>query len=373
LVLVASQVLPTQRYKESNDTAIRSGTEVVAATTDDAAQDGTLDVSLAELSLGQRLASTSKSGKFGSIDHPDPQRNKQEGATATRGTFILKADTPTLTRTLTQALHSNDTPLLESVLANSSRQLIAGTVQRLQPQYAVPLIMACVERMNRGARAGRGKGRGGGAGAQRAGLMVRWIRAVLVAHTAHLMTVPDLVTRLSALHTSLTQRLALQDRLLSLNGRLDLILSQIEHRAAVAPPIPAKGLQSNTTQKPKEQTDRKRGETFKYVEGESSDEAEAAESNAMEVDPNVMDEDEEIEIDANVEEAEDEGSIEDVELGASDAESDIGADDQDEADDDSEGDEGYEDDSPRVNGFLDIEAEGSSDEGESASEDESDE
>lgn len=366
--------MPTQRYKESNDTAIRSGTEAVAATTDDAAQDGTLDVSLAELSLGQRLASTSKSGKFGSIDHPDPQRNGREGATVTRGTFILKADAPTLTRTLTQALHSNDTPLLESVLANSSRQLIAGTVQRLQPQYAVPLIMACVERMNRGARAGRGKGRGGGAGAQRAELMARWIRAVLVAHTAHLMTVPDLVTRLSALHTSLTQRLALQDRLLSLNGRLDLILSQIEHRAAVAPPISAKGPQSNTTQRPKEQTDRKRGETFKYVEGESSDEAEAAESNAMEVDPNVVDEeDEETEIDANVEEAEDEGSIEDVELGASDGESDIGADDHDEADDDSEGDQSYEDDSPRVNGFLDIEAEESSGEGESASEDESDE
>jgi U3 small nucleolar RNA-associated protein 5 len=357
------QVLPTQRYKEGNDIAIRSGAEAVAITEDNAAQDGTLDVSLAELSLGQRLASTSKSDKSGTLDHPHLQLHEHKGENAPREAFILKADVPTLTRTLTQALHSNDTPLLESVLANSSRQLIAGTVQRLQPQYALPLIMACVERMNRGARAGRGKGRGGGASAQRAELMVRWIRAVLVAHTAHLLTLPDLVSRLSALHTSLTQRLALQDRLLALNGRLDLVLSQIEQRAAIGPPAPVPAPQSSKARKRKARKERKRTEAFKYVEGESSDEA--GEPNAMDVDPN--DEDEEAEMDGDVGETEDEGSIEEVELGASDSV----PDDDDEADDDSnEDDEGEddEDESPHINGFLDIEAEESSGEGESSSE-----
>ena len=364
---VAPKILPTQRYKEGNDTAIRSGAQVIATAADDAAQDGALDVSLAELSLGQRLASTSTPAQSGSLDH---HQNRQEGVDAQQRNFILKTDAPTLTRTLTQALHSNDTPLLESVLAKSSRKLIAGTVQRLQPQYALPLIMACVERMNRGARAGKDKGRGGGAAAQRAELMVRWIRAVLVAHTAHLLTVPDLVTRLSALHTSLTQRLALQDRLLSLNGRLDLILSQIEHRAAVAP-----ASRTSAAQKQNAPKDKKRPESFKYVEGESSDEA--REPNAMEVDPDGGGEgegeekDEEPGIDDDVEEAEDEGSVEDVELGASDGQTDGGSDYDDEVDDDSgEGED--EDESPPVNGFLDIEAEESSDEGDSMS-DQSDE
>lgn len=357
------QVLPTQKYKEGNDIVIRSGAEAVAITEDNAVQDGTLDVTLAELSLGQRLASTSKSSKTGTIDHPHLQLDGPEGANARQEAFILKADAPTLTRTLTQALHSNDTGLLENVLAHSSKQLIAATVQQLQPQYALPLIMACVERMNRGAGAGRGKGRGGGASAQRAELMVRWIRAVLVAHTAHLLTVPDLVSRLSALHTSLTQRLALQDRLLSLNGRLDLVLSQIEHRAAIGPPALVPAPQSTKARKRKGPKDGKRDEAFKYVEGESSDEA--GEPNAMDLDAN--NEDEVTEVDGEVE---DEGSIEEVELGASDS----APDDGDEADNDGDNDEDENmdeddvDDLPHINGFLDIEAEESSGEGESASE-----
>jgi U3 small nucleolar RNA-associated protein 5 len=100
-------------------------------------------------------------------------------------------DAISLTRTLTQALHSSDTRLLESVLAHSSQTLINTTVRRLPPQLAVPLLTACVERLNRGARAGTGKGRGDGSGASapRGNLMVKWIRAVLVGHTAHLMAV----------------------------------------------------------------------------------------------------------------------------------------------------------------------------------------
>lgn len=182
-----SKVLSTKRYKEGNDLVVRSGAEVVPILDDLAAttQDGTLDTTLAELSLGERLAA-SKAGASSTIDHA----TAGGPSTAARAApFILQANAPTLTRTLTQALHSNDVPLLEGVLANSSRQLILHTVRRLQPQFAVPLVMACVERMNRGARAGRAKGRGGGASAQRAELMIRWIRAVLVVHTAHLMTV----------------------------------------------------------------------------------------------------------------------------------------------------------------------------------------
>lgn len=333
----------------------------MAAIGTNAGQDGTLDTSLAELSLGQRLASNKPNGGT-TIDHAQP------GDSQSQAHFILKADAPTLTRTLTQALHSNDTPLLESVLANSSRALIAGTVQRLQPQYALPLIMACVERINRGARAGRGKGRGGGASAQRAELMVRWIRAVLVAHTAHLMTVPDLVSRLSALHTTVVQRTNLQDRLLSLNGRLDLVLAQIEYRASLPAPTPvvpvAPAQQSIAARKRKARKERKRAEGAKYVEGESSDDDE--EQNAMQVDGEEEDDsnEESEEDDDDVSEAEDDGSVEDIELGAEDSDIDSAS-----GDESVDGDSDDDDESGgklRTNGFLDLEADESSGDSDSA-------
>jgi U3 small nucleolar RNA-associated protein 5 len=159
-------------------------------------QYGELDAELAELSLGQRLAvpaSTIKDddpvsgSKKKKPDAPASKPADDEGAPPIR----MTTDAISLTRTLTQALHSSDTRLLESVLAHSSQTLINNTVRRLPPQLAVPLLTACVERLNRGARAGTGKGRGDGSGAsaQRGTLMVRWIRAVLVGHTAYLMTV----------------------------------------------------------------------------------------------------------------------------------------------------------------------------------------
>ena len=58
---------------------------------------------------------------------------------------------------------------------------------------------------------------------------------------------PDLVARLSGLYQTLTARLALQDSLLSLSGRLDMVISQIEMRSSAAPaplPMPKKGKKS---------------------------------------------------------------------------------------------------------------------------------
>lgn len=146
---------------------------------------------------------------------------------------------------------------------------------------------------------------------------------------------PDLVARLAGLHATLTARASLQDSLRGLSGRLDLVLQQMELRAAPAPaPLgrPGKGKQGARVAR-------------KYVEGESDEE-----EGGMDVD---------------VEEGSDAGSVEDVELGgASDEESseeeeeeEEESSDDDDADEDDEGDEG-----PKLNGFIDDEAE-ESDEG----------
>ena len=173
------QAAPNKRYVEPSSLAVRSGTEFAQdASADDLADlGGDLDVDLAELSLGQRLSAldppASRPADAEHSDSDDPERPPP------RTSRTDQPNTITLTRTLIQAIHSTDTKLLETCLMYSDLTLITQTVQRLPPQLAVPLLGACVQRL----------GRTSAPGTQRAGVLVRWIRAVLVIHSGHLMTV----------------------------------------------------------------------------------------------------------------------------------------------------------------------------------------
>jgi len=140
------------------------------------------------------------------------------------------------------------------------------------------------------------------------------------------LQIPDLVARLSGLHATLSARLALHESLLSLNGRLDMVLGQIEMRssAAPAPLAPRKGktkavaLEKNTK---------------RYVEGESS----SSDDNGDVVD---------VEVDSG---DSDDGSIEDVELGGESSDNETSDDEDEDSDESSEG--------RMMNGFIDDEAE----------------
>lgn len=153
--------------------------------------DGALDAELAELSLGQRLTAISgvpQQTADSDSDAPGQGRRKKRVS----DTPIDVVPAHSLTRTLIQALHSSDTRLLEMCLTHSDANLVRNTVRRLPPQLAVPLLNACVERLSRGSRAASGKGGGGGASSQRGAGLVAWVQAVLVVHSAHLMTVVTL-------------------------------------------------------------------------------------------------------------------------------------------------------------------------------------
>lgn len=156
---------------------------------------------------------------------------------------------------------------------------------------------------------------------------------------------PDLIARLSHLHSTLATRLTLQERLLSLSGRLDLVLSQVELRSSEAPaPLPSR-----------RKSIKKRGklktEPTKYVEGESSQE-EDNKSSADTVSGEASD---------VIEDDDEEGSIEDIELGGSEE-------DLDEEEEEEETDSDEEDN--LVNGFIDDEAEEDYEEDESEEESE---
>ncbi|KAK0198977.1 hypothetical protein F5146DRAFT_1160254, partial [Armillaria mellea] len=333
--MVSNCCIPSRRYNESASMVVGSG--VILGhdpDLDDLAvehPEGELDVDLAELSLGQRLTALSGANTRpeGSDDEEasSSKRRKPSGKKVQNDISVVPA--ASLTRTLLQALHSSDSKLMETCLAHSDPVLIRNTVKALPPQLAVPLLTACMERLGRGARANNMKGGGGGASSQRGTTLIAWVKTVLAVHSGHLMTMPDLVARLSGLHATLTARIALQESLLSLSGRLDMVLSQIEMRssAAPAPLVPKKKAVKDKNVK-------------RYVEGESEDE------------------EEEMDVDVEVDSGDDAGSIEDVELGGSSDESDEEEEAEDSGDDDDEDeDEDDDDDAPVANGFIDDEAE----------------
>ena len=153
--------------------------------------DGSLQVDLAELSLGQRLKAVSQKGLDPASDMDDDTSNNTEAKPLQKqtGTEVPVVAANSLTRTLIQALHSSDTRLLEICLTHSDPTLIRNTVRRLPPQLAIPLITSCVERLGRGNRVTNMKGGGGGASSQRGSSLVAWVKTVLVIHAGHLMTV----------------------------------------------------------------------------------------------------------------------------------------------------------------------------------------
>lgn len=134
-----------------------------------------------------------------------------------------------LATSLSQALHSGDMSLLTSCLNHNDPALIRNTVRKLSGPLSVKLLEECVGRLNGVGGSHVSKGT---MGSQKARGLMEWVRATLLNHMGYLMSLPNLVTRLSGLHATLSSRLATHERLLALNGRLELVLSQIEVRAA---------------------------------------------------------------------------------------------------------------------------------------------
>ena len=121
---------------------------------------------------------------------------------------------------LSQALRANDSALTDFVLSHSAEDIVYGTVERLPQDVLLPLLDRIVERFH--ARPGR------------AVVLAAWIRAVVVCHSAALASIPAVGKRLRALTKMLEVRCRSFDKLVRLQGRLDMVLKQKERRDAVA-------------------------------------------------------------------------------------------------------------------------------------------
>ena len=121
------------------------------------------------------------------------------------------ATTGSLATVLAQALAADDSAAIELVLGYTDRTVISITVRRLPASAVMPLLARLVALLQ--ARPGRGA------------TLAAWLRALLAAHAAFLLALPDLVDRLSGLYATLDARLGVHKKLLKLAGRMDLVLA----------------------------------------------------------------------------------------------------------------------------------------------------
>ncbi|KAI5961878.1 UTP5 [Candida pseudojiufengensis] len=113
---------------------------------------------------------------------------------------------------LTQALQNNDHSLLESVLQNRDPQTIQNTISRLNPFYSVLLLDKLSEKIQRQA--------------SRFNQLNYWLKWILVIHGSVIARLPDLNTKLFALHSVLSKKADTLPKLLELQGRLTLLYDQ---------------------------------------------------------------------------------------------------------------------------------------------------
>ncbi|XP_068752462.1 WD repeat-containing protein 43-like isoform X2 [Montipora capricornis] len=119
---------------------------------------------------------------------------------------------------LIQALHSQDRNLMEDVLRYGEKDsFIKNTVKRLPVTLTIPFLKELFYRIQ--------------AVPNRGDKLVPWIKHILSAHMAYLVTVPDLVTSLSGLYAMVESRVSISSKLCKLQGRLDLMLSQVDSQS----------------------------------------------------------------------------------------------------------------------------------------------
>ncbi|KAK7977731.1 U3 small nucleolar RNA-associated protein 6 [Apiospora saccharicola] len=217
------------------------------------ATDGDSDQEAAEPTFGERLHAEE------TIDVPSAFLALQPSATTTAGKVLAPPSLASLGTALSQALRTDDADLLESCLRTTDANTIRSTVQRLDSSLAGILLTKLASRMHR--RPGR------------AGTLLIWVQWTLVTHGGALATQPNLTKKLGELHRVMEERTRGLSSLLSLKGKLDLLVQQMKLRQMM--------------QYSNEEEDDEKEQGVVYVEGEENDD---------DMDDGVMDVDDEEEL-----------------------------------------------------------------------------
>ena len=128
-----------------------------------------------------------------------------------------ESDGPSMAMTLNQAIKSGDGKLLEEVLQICrGGGMIESTIRKVPTSLVFELLQQLVIRIE--------------SKPIRTAKLLVWIKNILVIHMAHLLTIPKLNEQLSRLYKVIESRTMTFDKLLCLDGKLDLILSQLSIR-----------------------------------------------------------------------------------------------------------------------------------------------
>ena len=121
---------------------------------------------------------------------------------------------------LTQALRTNDTPLLEACLHTLDIGMVRATIERLDPTLAGLLLSKLAERL--ASRPGR------------YGNLITWVQWTCIAHGGAIASMPDVTAKIKTLYQVLNDRTRTLDDLLLLKGKLDLLEAQLQFRRSIA-------------------------------------------------------------------------------------------------------------------------------------------
>jgi U3 small nucleolar RNA-associated protein 5 len=123
----------------------------------------------------------------------------------------VRADS--LSMLLSQGLQSNDSSILNQVLQQKNDKLIANTVKQLPIQAVMPLIKILNEKLD--------------GTPEKCLIYIKWTRSVMLQHMSYLLTLPNVVPILGRMHQLISIRTKTHNRLSNLEGKLDLILTQV--------------------------------------------------------------------------------------------------------------------------------------------------
>ncbi|CAF0715067.1 unnamed protein product [Brachionus calyciflorus] len=122
---------------------------------------------------------------------------------------------------LVQGLQSNDSKMLNHILQHKNDKVIAKTVRMLPTNYVVQLIKELNKRLQGHAQSGLG--------------LIKWLKSVLMIHTSYLMSYPDLIESLGSVYEMMNARTKLFPQLSKLQGKLQLVMSQVTSQAEDLP------------------------------------------------------------------------------------------------------------------------------------------
>lgn len=140
---------------------------------------------------------------------------EQTSTTATNKYTTPKAND--LQQTFLQALHTSDAALLDACLHFSQPvTVLRNTIRRVATASVTPLLTNLLNQYQQKPNQNTH--------------LIEWIKSILLIHSSFLMTNQDLVKRLSHFYGAIEARVPVYQKVMNLNGRLDLIMNQIEMR-----------------------------------------------------------------------------------------------------------------------------------------------